>query len=116
MGQAWDKKRIFVECHYDKSHRKSGITDQQLRDIAVDIIDHPDKGGLGGGVYKKREATSLGKRGGAWLIIEKVRCFFLMDGRETRYQRVGKKFPMMYWRLLKLRQRCLKINQLPISK
>lgn len=43
MGQ----KRIFVERHYDKSRRKSGITDQQLRDIAADIIDNPDKGGLG---------------------------------------------------------------------
>ncbi|MEL0577656.1 type II toxin-antitoxin system RelE/ParE family toxin [Pectobacterium punjabense] len=115
MGQ----KRIFVESHYNKSRRKSGITDQQLRDIAADIIDHPDKGGLGGGVYKKRVATSMGKRGGARTIVayhREGKVFFFEGWEKTRYQRVGKKFPMMYWLLLKLRQRCLKINLMPISK
>ncbi|MDY4378503.1 hypothetical protein SOV92_11800 [Pectobacterium brasiliense] len=34
MGQ----KRIFVERHYNKSRRKSGITDQQLRDIASTVF------------------------------------------------------------------------------
>ncbi|MBN3115824.1 hypothetical protein H4F46_13075 [Pectobacterium brasiliense] len=34
MGQ----KRIFVERHYNKSRRKSGITDQQLRDIAPTVF------------------------------------------------------------------------------
>ncbi|WP_113632400.1 type II toxin-antitoxin system RelE/ParE family toxin [Pectobacterium peruviense] len=115
MGQ----KRIFVARHYDKSRRKSGITDQQLCDIAADIIDHPDKEGLGGGVYKKRVSTGLGKRGGARTIVAYHRegnVFSLKDGRKTQYQRVGRKFPMMYWRLLKLHHRYLKTNQMPILK
>ncbi|MFJ5357265.1 type II toxin-antitoxin system RelE/ParE family toxin [Pectobacterium sp. CHL-2024] len=92
MGQ----KRIFVERHYNKSRRKSGITDQQLRDIAADIIDYPDKGGLGGGVYKKRVATSLGKRGGARTIVayhREGKVFFFEGWEKNTVSMRGKEIP-----------------------
>ncbi|TKY83844.1 type II toxin-antitoxin system RelE/ParE family toxin [Pectobacterium polonicum] len=90
------QKRIFVARHYDKSRRKSGITDRQLRDIATDIIDHPDKGGLGGGVYKKRIATGLGKRGGARTIVAYHRAgnvFFFEGWEKNTVSTRGKEIP-----------------------
>ncbi|QWT40246.1 type II toxin-antitoxin system RelE/ParE family toxin [Dickeya dadantii] len=83
-----EQPRIFVERHYDKTRKKSGITDQQLRDVAAEVVNNPDKGGLGGGVYKKRIATATGqgKSGGARTIIAYHR-----EGKVFFFVRMGEK-------------------------
>ncbi|MCA7014887.1 type II toxin-antitoxin system RelE/ParE family toxin [Dickeya dadantii] len=93
-----EQPRIFVERHYDKTRKKSGITDQQLRDVAAEVVNNPDKGGLGGGVYKKRIATATGqgKSGGARTIIayhREGKVFFFEGWEKNTVSKSGKEIP-----------------------
>lgn len=61
--------RIFVDKGYNRIRRKSGITDEQLRELADEVIVDPKKGSLGGGVYKKRVDLGDGESAGARTIV-----------------------------------------------
>lgn len=61
--------RIFVEKGYNRDRKKSDITDDQLRELADDIIANPQKGSLGGGVYKRRIELGAGQSGGARTVV-----------------------------------------------
>lgn len=79
--------RIFVDKHYNKDRKKSGISDQDLRDIAADVLAKPTKGTLGGGVYKKRVGLEdSGTSGGARSIVfyHQGDKFYFYDGWEKK--------------------------------
>ncbi|HHA1396865.1 TPA: type II toxin-antitoxin system RelE/ParE family toxin [Enterobacter hormaechei subsp. xiangfangensis] len=85
--------RIFVDWGYNRKRKKSGITDEQLREIAEELIADPKGGSLGGGVFKKRIALEAGTSGGARTVVayhQDDRVYFL-DGWEKKDVKPGKK-------------------------
>jgi hypothetical protein len=98
MGARMDNLlRLFVEWSYNKERKKSGITDFQLRQLAVELLADPKDGSLGGGVYKKRVALQAGTRGGArTIIIKEIRFISLTGGRKRMFPKVGLKSPPMF--------------------
>lgn len=81
------KRRIFIEKHYNKDRKKSGITDEDLREIVADVLAKPADGSLGGGVYKKRLGLDAsGTSGGARTIVfyHQDNKFYFNDGWEKK--------------------------------
>ncbi|OGT39897.1 MAG: hypothetical protein A3E81_01915 [Gammaproteobacteria bacterium RIFCSPHIGHO2_12_FULL_36_30] len=87
--------RIFKTRSFAKWTKKSGIKDQNLRDIIIDMENGQVEASLGGRLFKQRIALGgKGKRGGARLIVAFIaddKSFFIYGFSKNEIENITTK-------------------------